>query len=853
MNTKEIIESLTGLFSKPHKDGENRKIIYWIDVDRSFLENFDEINIDGVKKSILKENNYFYTKYLLEEEDIDSDFLIYTNEDLDQVGDNWLIDNQLYSTKFYADEVSIILRSFGIPEELRPIVSGYKTFFRSQERENRFRSLNIERFTEESLEIGMISTLTNQKTSNFEDSLRTILMESLDDENNKYIEKIRKSFSIDIFWTIIEKYYGYKSSNRTIKGLLIHLMITTLSHSINADKLSIYNNFIATHGKSNCLIFVDKWMNHKSDYLIYDKYAKTIEKEINFSKILSSVNIDEFKNAEIFPSIDRAIILYITNSIGEKLDDIEEYLKLIRLRKSKHFYEKFKEIYDSLYNLVKMYEFRKIYPSDLPLEKSNIMMESYVNKYYLMDSYYRKFYVSYDNSDGNDLMKKLKSMVEDIYTNWFMVELSHNWTKSLSLDKSDIFEIQGFKKQEDFYTEFIRPKIDNGERVFVIISDALRFDVAAEICDRLDIESLGSSNLGVMVSGLPTITKFGMARLLPHKTIGLKDNGTVEVDGISSGGIEGRNNILNNLTPESSAIDYDDIVSLSKNELRDYAKGKKLFYIYHDSIDAIGDKAASEAYVFGGCEKAIDEISNLVKIIRDRLSGVNIYITTDHGFIYQREKLEEVDKLSKEKIDFIESKRRYILTHETKDIDGMLRYSIKDINSEVGNINVYTPNANIRLKTQGAGANFVHGGASLQEVVIPIIEYKNIRYGQSNAKSVEKTKIKLTNTVYKITNSIFTLNFFQTEKVEGKIISTSVSVYFVDDMDNEISNRETLLGDKTTDNPQERNLSIRFVLKSMNYDSNKNYYLIIKDSGTGVIYDKIPFVISLGIISDFDF
>lgn len=853
MNTKEIIESLTGLFCKPHKDGESRKIIYWIDLDRSFFESFDEINLDGVRKHILKENNYFYTKYLLEEEDIHSNLLIYTNEDLDKIEDNWLIDNQLYSTKFYADEVSIILRSFGIPEELRSIVAGNKTFFRSQERENRFRSLNIERFTEESLEIGMISTLTNQKTSNFEDSLRTILMESLDDENNKYIEKIRKFFSIDILWAIIEKYYGFKSSNRTIKGLLIHLMITTLSHSINADKLSIYNNFIATHGKSNCLIFVDKWMNHKSDYLVYDKYAKTIEKEINFSKILSSVNIDEFKNAEIFPSIDRAIILYITNSIGEKLDDVEEYLKLIRLRKSKHFYERFKEIYDALYNLVKMYEFRKTYSSDIPLEKANLMMESYVNKYYLMDSYYRKFYVAYDKSDGNDLMKKLKSIAEDIYTNWFMVELSHNWTKSLSLDKSEIFEVQGFRKQEDFYNEFIRPKVDNGERVFVIISDALRFDVAAEICDRLDIESLGSSNLGVMVSGLPTITKFGMARLLPHKTLGLKDNGIVEVDGISSGGIEGRNKILKKLVPESSAIDYEDIVSLSKNELRDYAKGKKLFYIYHDSIDAIGDKAASEAYVFDGCEKAIDEISNLVKIIRDRLSGVNIYITTDHGFIYQREKLEEVDKLSKEKIDFIESKRRYILTHETKDIDGMLRYSIKDVKSEVGNINVYTPNANIRLKTQGAGANFVHGGASLQEVVIPIIEYKNIRYGQSNAKSVEKTKIKLTNTVYKITNSIFTLNFFQTEKVEGKIISASVSVYFVDDMDNEISNKETLLGDKTTDNPQERNLSIRFVLKSMNYDRSKNYYLIIKDSGTGVIYDKIAFVISLGIISDFDF
>src|SRR5690606_17247360 len=155
-------------------------------------------------------------------------------------------------------------------------------------------------------------------------------------------------------------------------------------------------------------------------------------------------------------------------------------------------------------------EFKKLNTSDIPLEKSSYMVESYVNRYYLMDLYYRKFYVAYDNCDVNEVMQKLRNIAEDIYTNWFMVELSHNWTKSLMLEDNQFFDSPVYRKQEYFYKDIIKPKIENGDRVFVIVSDALRYDVAAEISDRLDTESLGSANLNFMISTPPTVTKLGM-------------------------------------------------------------------------------------------------------------------------------------------------------------------------------------------------------------------------------------------------------------------------------------------------------------------------------------------------------
>lgn len=852
MSIESIKSSLVEVLNSPLRDGETRKIIYWQDVDKAFEDTFNSIEIDNVKKHILHESNYFKTKYLLEVEDTESNYLIYTKESLGENNDNWLLDNILYSTVFYADEVSIYCRELGIAEELRKVVLDNKKFFRAENRRERFRSYDIEKFTEENIYIGIISVITSQRASSFEDSLRTILMEGLVDDENKYLKQIDSFFDIDKFWEYVDRYYGYKGENRSLKQLLIHLMISAISIFMDGEKLISFKNFITERGKGNCSIFIDRWMNHKTDSEIYDKYAEEIEEEIMFSRTLQSLNLDDIKSIDIFPSIDKAIILYIADALGNKLEDFNEYNKILRLRKSKHFYEKYKYIYEGLFNTVRIFEFKKECPS-IPVELPQYMVKSYIDKYYLMDLYYRKFYIAFDKNSNSQILQRLRDMVEGIYTNWFMTELSYNWSETISKNIGGIWNIPETIKQEDFYNKFIHSRINDGDRVFVIVSDALRYEVAAELCDKLDAESLGSAELISLIAGLPTNTKFGMARLLPHRDIELRDNGFVYVDKINSGNMEGRKQILTNITEESTAIDYKNYMLMSRDELRDFYKGKRLNYIYHNTIDAIGDDAATEIKAFDSTESSIEELSRLINSLRGNLSATNIFITSDHGFIYQREKLEEVDKMSKENLNPIESKRRYMISEETRDVDGLLRFSMKGTFDEESRLNVYIPKANIRFKTQGAGANFVHGGASLQEIVVPLILYKNKVSGQIGAIRPEKTKIKLTNTIRRITNSIFTLNFFQTEKVGGKITPCSVKVYMVDDNEEIISNEEILLGDKVSDNPEDRTMSIRFILKPLEYARNKEYYLIIKDAETNVEYERMYFNINLGMESDFDF
>ena len=56
-------------------------------------------------------------------------------------------------------------------------------------------------------------------------------------------------------------------------------------------------------------------------------------------------------------------------------------------------------------------------------------------------------------------------------------------------------------------------------RVFVVISDALRYEVAASLAEQLRRETQADVKLQDVQGIFPTITKFGMAALLPHKEL----------------------------------------------------------------------------------------------------------------------------------------------------------------------------------------------------------------------------------------------------------------------------------------------------------------------------------------------
>lgn len=370
----EVARALQEAFLQPLNEGEHRKIIFWFDKDQEFTEYIHEISIEGIKVHTLTESNNFYTKVMLEEEDPSSNYLIYSNLDM-SMEDNWLLDTILFSKTFYADKISLIMNELSIDPSLRSAVKKYEKFFGSKDRVKKFKGFEVSAFNEESIELVMMSALCNLKTPDFEDVLKVILMNSLDDNENKHLDSIAKYVGLDVFWNAVAERYGYEPNQKSLKTLFIHLTVTALSHAVNEERLSQIKNHIATRNKSNALVFIDHWMHHKTDYHTYDQYAGIAEKEIKLSDIVNQIPVEEFKAADTFPYFDRAIIIYIANSLEDRLEDYDAYTKLINLRRAKHYYERYQFIYEALYYTVKMFEFHKKYSMGIPKRKRWICTE----------------------------------------------------------------------------------------------------------------------------------------------------------------------------------------------------------------------------------------------------------------------------------------------------------------------------------------------------------------------------------------------------------------------------------------------------------------------------------------------
>jgi hypothetical protein len=285
-------------------------------------------------------------------------------------------------------------------------------------------------------------------------------------------------------------------------------------------------------------------------------------------------------------------------------------------------------------------------------------------------------------------------------------------------------------------------------------------------------------------------------------------------------------------------------------------KGKEVVYIYHDTIDEASHTA--DTMVFPACEDAIVELKNLVRIIVNDFGATNIIITADHGFLYTYSPLTEDDKVDKSGFvnRIVEYGRRYAIM--VKDSHPEYLQQVRFLDGDT-DFEAYAPKENVRIKMNGGGLNFVHGGTSLQEMVVPVIEYRYLRndsaeYQKNKHKyDTKPVEIALLSATHKISNMIFSLNFYQKEAVGDNREAANYQVYFTDASGKQISDVQKIIADKTSDNGQERTFRCSFNLKSQKYDSKEIYYLVIADEN-GMVTSREEFQIDIAFaVDEFDF
>ena len=850
MNLSEIKKILEENLNQEPSNGKVRNIVFWYDGESEFVEDIKSLELKNAKILHLTDNNKLYIKYLLEKEDIESNYLIYSPKPRPLLRENWLLDIEKYSEEFSTDKATVIMRDLGIKDEtLRNVFKKYIKFFGNKERYGRFASYNIEVYTEEKIDIAVLSTLCKLQMADFELVVKTLLMDKI--EENKIMEEIVKFGDITALWNLLEKQYGYHFEENSLDQLMIMLLVTNLSYKLETKVPKTWERFISSK-VADSIVFIDHFMSHSIDSKSYNKISNHIGQKLSIRDYISKWDIEDYIECDTFKDFDDEIITKLITSLVENVGEYEKYRKIINKRRTSHWFSELSNEYDAIYYAMEILRLEKELGKNIKGTTTYEMVDNYTKSYYLFDTFYRKFYISYDRIDDKEKFYKLMEAVENTYTNWYLEELSIKWSGLVEDELKNDIRISGLTKQQEFYKTYIAPHMRKDERVFVIISDALRYEAAKEFSDIINRDRQGKSEMFFMQGVIPSYTKLGMASLLPHKKIEISDNGDIVVDGINSSGTINRGKILFNHIKESVAIQYNDVKDMKRPEYKEVFGGKRLIYIYHDVIDAIGDKASTERDVFEAVEKTLDDLNNLIKSLLHNVSATNIYITADHGFIYRRSPLQEFDKMARLDVKAMEQGRRYILAEEKLEEQGVLSLSMKYLLGEGTSLNAIIPKGVTRFKMQGAGDNYVHGGVALQEIMIPVIKYKNIRKEEFKSSKVE---VKLTNISRKITNRITYLEFFQTKKVKDKKIPMTLKLYFVDEEGNRISNENIIIADSRSSKPEDRTFREKFTLKDQAYDKSKKYYLIMEDENETVekIYDKVPFMIDLAITNDFGF
>lgn len=715
----------------------------------------------------------------------------------------------------------------------------------SKARFQAFIKFPIDSYTHETIDLTVLAALTKSKTGSIDDIVKA-LMKNVVEGNFKEWDSIQKYGNVDAFWELVEKYYGYTLPEKALQSLAIFLMLTYASqYNQNIELPETWQKYISNR-PTNVIVFMDQWMNHRDDRELYNVLADQLAKVVRVDHYAEEWDINEMVHMDVFRIFDQNIIRYIAGQLINNVMDFDTYLTMISTRRKLHWFPEYEHEYEAIHHGIQL--LRLIHERDnlIPEQSPGVMFEAYARDYYQMDTAYRKFYVSYDRIEEKERLHKLRELIENVYSNKFMDELAIKWAGSLETSNQEEWPLSGVAQQKDFYRNWVQPFQQNDERVFAIISDALRYEVAQELMGLLNNERKATTNISAIQSVLPSYTSLGMASLLPHQQMEFTKETTVVADGVSTSGTPNRDQIIQRAVTDSMGVQFSDIIGLNRASFRETFQGKKIVYIYHNAIDARGDNASTEKEVFQATEEAIQDIRSLVNRLVVDLSAANILITADHGFLYQRDALTKSQKITQNIGDTILAKRRFILTDTPIDVEGTITYSMDYLSKLENTLHVTVPKGLNRFRVPGAGANFVHGGAMLQEVVVPVITFKNDR-SRSLANKTKKVDVKLTTPTRKITNQIMYLEFLQMTRVEDKKQSLRLQLYFIDENGQRVSNENIIIADSVSTQPGERTFREKFVFKDMVYDKRKTYYLILEDEEEPVdgIYERYPFTIDI--------
>ncbi|MBX5462959.1 MAG: PglZ domain-containing protein [Steroidobacteraceae bacterium] len=326
--------------------------------------------------------------------------------------------------------------------------------------------------------------------------------------------------------------------------------------------------------------------------------------------------------------------------------------------------------------------------------------------------------------------------------------MAEGFTRALAEAK---WTIASVLHQTRIYSEVVA---DRPKPVAYFLVDAMRFEMGVELAERLP----KSAEVSVRhaICALPSITPIGMAALLPGASASfsvVEQNGVLgaRVDDAFLPDAASRRKFATAKIPNLVHLGLDELLSLQPSKLAKKIEGAQVVIVKSQEIDHAGEAGFTHQ-----ARQVMDTvIDNLARAIR-KLAAAGVehsVISADHGHLFFPVDRDESMRIEKPGGNEIELHRRCWIGRGGATPAGCIRVDAAAL-GYASNLEFVFPVGSGVFKAGGDLA-FHHGGASLQELIIPVltVRLKMRESGRPTARLISASGLPdaVTNRIFSVT------------------------------------------------------------------------------------------------------
>lgn len=822
-------------------EDQGHRIVFWYDANRDLRTAFESVDLPGVTKVEIA-NNEFGLKYRILRQEPKARFLLYKDGPEPTMAENWLLDLQLATAVFRADQAAIWVAELGIHPKYEAAVRDHAEFYRAGKRLDALRQMERDGPSQGESEIRRKMLAVCAGADGDLDTVIEALLAELAEERDDALRLIERVGLLPFFWKEIAARYGYAADAPDFQDFAIAIFASAWARAMG-EKADL---------TTDAALMFRRWSASRRWGGAFEVLSGAYQDVLKIRDDLVGRDFRRLMAHDHFEEVDRRIVVSFVKGLAEQSLSAADVLGWVRARRQSHWYGRYADVYQAIEAAT---EFQKaLAEADLMMTSVSDGVKRYTASWFRLDQLYRKFIYHMQKCGQTGLLSSLYDAVENRYTTNFVLKLNDAWQDQVA--RLDDWSVPGFPRQMDFYRDQAAEFRRKDQKVVVIISDALRYEVAEEALRQIRSLNRFEAELKPMIGALPSYTQLGMAALLPHQHLSFADDSDlVLLDGASTVGAGPREKALTagRVGDRAKVIAAKDFMNLGTAEGKEIFRDHDILYLYHNQIDAAGDKLATEEYVPKAAEDAIED---LVKLVRKLTSAnfSNILITADHGFLWQHRALDESGfGITVPEGQIAVRNRRFVVGRGLSSGVGMKKFTAAQLGLE-GDHEVLIPNSINRLRVKGSGSRYVHGGASLQEIVLPVL-----RVGKQRKEDVGQVAVQIVPPARaQITTSQIQITLYQLDPVTEKLQARQIRAAIFAADGTLISDEAELLFDFTSENPREREMPRRFLLNRAAEGYNDQTVLLklqVRIGNTSHYEDHAsqPLLLKRGISTDFDF